>query len=50
MLDKLLLDAAAQAGAEVREGFTVQDLILDHRGVTGIRGHSGAGGTVTEHA
>ena len=50
VLDKLLLDAAAQAGAEVREGFTVQDLILDHRGVTGIRGHGSAGGTVTEHA
>ena len=32
VLDKLLLDAAAQAGAEVREGFTVQDLILDRPG------------------
>jgi 2-polyprenyl-6-methoxyphenol hydroxylase-like FAD-dependent oxidoreductase len=50
VLDKLLVDAAAQAGAEVREGFTVQDLVLDDRGVTGVRGHSRHGGTVTEHA
>jgi len=50
VLDKLLVDAAAQAGAQVREGFTVQDLVLDDRGVAGIRGHSRRGGTVTEHA
>jgi flavin-dependent dehydrogenase len=50
VLDKLLVDAAAEAGAEVREGFTVQDLVLDDRGVAGVRGHGGAGGTVTEHA
>jgi flavin-dependent dehydrogenase len=50
VLDKLLVDAASQAGAEVREGFTVQDLVLDDRGVAGVRGHGGAGGTVTEHA
>ena len=50
VLDKLLLDAAAQAGAEVREGFTVQEVLTDDGHLTGIRGHGGAGGTVTEHA
>jgi len=50
VLDKLLVDAAAEAGAEVREGFTVQDLVTDDQGVTGIRGHSRHGRTVTEHA
>jgi flavin-dependent dehydrogenase len=28
VLDKLLVDAAREAGAEVREGFTVEDLVL----------------------
>jgi flavin-dependent dehydrogenase len=50
VLDKLLVDAAAEAGAEVREGFTVQDLALDDGGVAGIRGHGRHGRTVTEHA
>jgi 2-polyprenyl-6-methoxyphenol hydroxylase-like FAD-dependent oxidoreductase len=51
VLDKLLVDAAAQAGAEVREGFTVESVVVDDRGVvTGIRGHGGDGRTVTEHA
>ena len=46
VLDKLLVDAAA----EVREGFTVQEVLTDDGHVTGVRGHSGAGGTVTERA
>jgi 2-polyprenyl-6-methoxyphenol hydroxylase-like FAD-dependent oxidoreductase len=50
VLDQLLVDAAAEAGAEVREGFTVQDLVLDDGVVTGIRGHSKHGQTVTERA
>jgi 2-polyprenyl-6-methoxyphenol hydroxylase-like FAD-dependent oxidoreductase len=50
VLDKLLVDAAAQAGAEVREGFTVQEVLTQDGHVTGVRGHSGSGGTVTEHA
>jgi flavin-dependent dehydrogenase len=40
VLDKLLLDAAAEAGAEVREGFTVRDLVWDEGRVAGIRGDS----------
>ena len=34
-LDKLLVDAAAEAGAEVREGFTVEELVFDDGRVTG---------------
>jgi 2-polyprenyl-6-methoxyphenol hydroxylase-like FAD-dependent oxidoreductase len=49
VLDSLLLDAAAEAGAEMREGFTVEDVVVDDGRVVGIRGHSG-GSTVTEHA
>jgi flavin-dependent dehydrogenase len=40
VLDKILVDAAARAGAEVREGFTVEGLILDEEHVIGVRGHS----------
>jgi flavin-dependent dehydrogenase len=51
VLDSLLVDAATQAGAEVREGFTVEEVVIDDDGhVTGIRGHSSDGQTVTEHA
>lgn len=49
VLDRLLVDAAAQAGAEVREGFTVHDLVREDDRVTGVRGSDGAG-TVTERA
>ena len=47
--DKLLVDAAAEAGAEVREGFTVTDVVIDG-GRPGVRGHGSDGPTVTEHA
>ena len=50
VLDKLLLAAAAAAGAEVREGFTVTDLVIDDGRVTGVRGHGAGGRAVTEHA
>ena len=50
VLDKLLVDAASKAGAEVREGFTVEELIMEGGRITGIRGRSREGGTVTESA
>jgi flavin-dependent dehydrogenase len=50
VLDKLLVDAAAEAGAEVREGFTVDEVVIDDGRVTGVRGHAKGGATVTEHA
>ncbi len=50
ILDKLLLDAAAEAGAEIREGFSVEEILLDDGVVTGVRGRTQSGATVTEHA
>src|SRR6185369_7658352 len=40
ILDKLLVDAAAEAGAEVREGFTVDEVVTGDGGVDGIKGHA----------
>src|SRR2546430_12803101 len=37
VLDKILVDAAAEAGAEVRTGFSVQEIIFKDGRVTGIR-------------
>ncbi|GGS95481.1 MULTISPECIES: NAD(P)/FAD-dependent oxidoreductase [Streptomyces] len=39
VLDKILVDAAAEAGAEVAEGFTVDELLFDGDTVTGVAGH-----------
>ena len=50
VLDKLLLDAAAEAGAEVREGFSVTGLTSSDDRVTGIRGHRRGGPEVEEQA
>jgi 2-polyprenyl-6-methoxyphenol hydroxylase-like FAD-dependent oxidoreductase len=50
VLDKLLVDAAAEAGVEVREGFAVQEVVFEDGRVAGIRGRGQGGGTVTEHA
>lgn len=50
VLDQLLVDAAAEAGAEVREGFTLDDVLIEDGQVTGIRGHDRGGRTVTERA
>ena len=49
-LDKILIDAAAAAGAEVREGFTVEEVIVDDGRVVGIRGHDKGGAPVVERA
>jgi 2-polyprenyl-6-methoxyphenol hydroxylase-like FAD-dependent oxidoreductase len=50
VLDKLLVDAAAEAGAEVREAFTVEDVIVEEGCVVGVRGHARDGATVSERA
>ena len=50
LLDKLLLDAAAEAGTEVREGFTVAGLTSSGGRVTGIRGHAKGGREIAEQA
>jgi 2-polyprenyl-6-methoxyphenol hydroxylase-like FAD-dependent oxidoreductase len=50
VLDKLLIDAAAEAGVEVRQGFTVEAIETDGGEVRGIRGHDKGGRSVTERA
>jgi flavin-dependent dehydrogenase len=50
ILDKILVDAAVDAGAEVREGFTVESLSLDGGKVSGIRGHTKTSGTISDDA
>lgn len=50
LLDKLLVGAAVDAGAEVREGFTVEEVLVEDGSVTGIRGHEKGGATVTKRA
>ena len=51
VLDKILVDAAVAAGVEVREQFTVEEILLDDDGaVTGIRGHGEGGASVVERA
>jgi flavin-dependent dehydrogenase len=50
VLDKLLVDAAAQSGAEVREDFSVDDILVEDGRVVGIKGHSKDGGSIIERA
>ena len=50
VLDELLVKAAAEAGAEVREEFTVEELLFEDGRVAGIRGHAKGGQQVAEQA
>jgi 2-polyprenyl-6-methoxyphenol hydroxylase-like FAD-dependent oxidoreductase len=50
VLDKLLVDAAVEAGAELREEFSAQALMWDANRVTGIKGASRGGRAVEERA
>ena len=50
VLDKILVDAAREAGAEVREGFSVDGIVTEDGRVTGIRGRAADGTHVVEHA
>jgi flavin-dependent dehydrogenase len=50
VLDKILVDAADRAGADVREGFTVEDLVIEDGVVVGVRGHGSHRTTVVEQA
>jgi 2-polyprenyl-6-methoxyphenol hydroxylase-like FAD-dependent oxidoreductase len=50
VLDKILVDAASAAGVEVREGFTVEEIVFDGDRVAGIRGRGRGGARVTEWA
>jgi len=48
-LDRVLVDAAVEAGAELRDNFLVTDYVGDDDRITGIRGQQGDA-TVTERA
>src|SRR5438045_803498 len=50
VLDQILVEAAVAAGAELREHFSMDDLVTDGGRVVGIRGRAVGGGTVTEKA
>jgi 2-polyprenyl-6-methoxyphenol hydroxylase-like FAD-dependent oxidoreductase len=50
VLDTLLVDAASEAGAEVREGFVVNEVVFDDDHVAGVRGRDPHGRSVTERA
>lgn len=50
LLDKLLLDAALEAGVEFRDDFSVRELLWDHDRVVGIRGGRRGGASVEERA
>jgi flavin-dependent dehydrogenase len=49
-LDKILFDAAAASGAEVREGFRVDEYLVDDGVVVGVRGRGVDGRQVEERA
>lgn len=46
VLDKLLVDAAAEAGADVEKAFTVTGITSSNGRVTGIRGHKRNGAEI----
>jgi 2-polyprenyl-6-methoxyphenol hydroxylase-like FAD-dependent oxidoreductase len=50
VLDHLLVNAAAEAGVEVREGFTIDELLAVDDAVVGVRGHAKGGSPVEERA
>jgi 2-polyprenyl-6-methoxyphenol hydroxylase-like FAD-dependent oxidoreductase len=49
-LDKILIEAASAAAVDVREAFTVEEIVVDGGRVAGIRGRSRGGTTATERA
>ena len=50
VLDKILVDAALEAGVRVREGFTVSEVLTERGRVVGIKGRTNAGESVSEFA
>jgi 2-polyprenyl-6-methoxyphenol hydroxylase-like FAD-dependent oxidoreductase len=49
-LDQVLVEAAVEAGAELREDFVVEDVLREGDTVVGIRGHRKGGESVEERA
>jgi 2-polyprenyl-6-methoxyphenol hydroxylase-like FAD-dependent oxidoreductase len=50
VLDRLLVDAAREAGAEVRAEHAVEAILVEDGRVVGIRGHGKDGQTITDRA
>jgi 2-polyprenyl-6-methoxyphenol hydroxylase-like FAD-dependent oxidoreductase len=50
VLDTMLVHAAADAGVEVREAFSVDEILVEDGAAIGIRGKGGGPRAVTEHA
>ncbi len=50
LLDTMLVEAAVQAGAEVRQECNVQELVWEDGQVVGIRGQAKMGGSLNERA
>jgi 2-polyprenyl-6-methoxyphenol hydroxylase-like FAD-dependent oxidoreductase len=50
LLDSILVDAARAAGAEVREGYLVEEVVWDQDRVAGIRGRERGGAPATDRA
>lgn len=50
LLDKILVDAAVAAGAELRDGFRVEEILTDGDCVSGIKGRNRAGDSLQEFA
>jgi len=50
ILDKLLVDAAIESGAEIRQGCSVEEIIIEGDRAVGIRARSKHGSSFTERA
>jgi flavin-dependent dehydrogenase len=50
VLDQLLVGAAREAGAEIREGVTLDGLIIEGGSVVGVRCHASDGSPMVERA
>ena len=50
VLDTILVHAAADAGVEVRQGFSVEDVLVEDGAVVGVRGKDADGSAATERA
>lgn len=50
VLDKVLVDAASEAGVEVREGVSVREIVREGDRVVGIRGQTTSGEALDERA
>jgi 2-polyprenyl-6-methoxyphenol hydroxylase-like FAD-dependent oxidoreductase len=48
VLDSLLVNAAAESGADVREALTVDELLVSNNAIVGVRGHAKSGHTIEE--